>query len=202
MDDRLTRALKVVAVVLAVAFVGWAVYQKFFGSVTPGDMAYHAANRAFEDGNYQRAVEEYRAALTEDPDHVYALRGLARSLHLVGQHDAALAIYDEVLTDALEQPQDDGDRAALAADHANRGILLDTMGRHEEALADYDEALALDPEVASGPHWLIRFLRNQPEAPPTIADRARYLRAELAKPEGERVLRLPELDEQQRPYRQ
>jgi hypothetical protein len=42
-------------------------------------------------------------------------------------------------------------------------------------------------------------LRNQPEAPPTIADRAAYLRAELAKPESERLLRMPELDA---PYKQ
>jgi len=76
------------------------------------------------------------------------------------------------------------------------------MGRHEEALADYDQALRLDREIASGPHWLTRFLRKQPEAPPTIADRAAYLRAELAKPADERVLRIPEIDAQQRPYKQ
>jgi hypothetical protein len=45
-------------------------------------------------------------------------------------------------------------------------------------------------------------LRNQLEAPPTVADRAAYLRAELAKPEGERVLLVPEVDQQQRPYKQ
>ena len=63
-------------------------------------------------------------------------------------------------------------------------------------------ALELDPELAEGPSWLTRFLRNQADAPPTIADRARYLRAELAKPESERVLRVPEHDAQQRPYQQ
>lgn len=198
----MTRALKWIAAVLAVAFVGWAVHDKFFGDVAPGDMAYHAGNRAFEDGDYQRALEDYRAALAEEPEHIHALRGLARSLHLLGQHDEALAIYDEAIARSMVAAQDDGEMAALAANYANRGILLDTMGRHEEALADYDQALALDPEVARGPHWLTRFLRNQPEAPPTIADRARYLRAELAKPEGERVLRLPEQDQQQRSYRQ
>ena len=202
MDDRLTRALKVVAVALVVAFVGWAIYDKFFGSVAPGDMAYHAGNQAFEDGDYQRADEQYREALAEDPDHIHALRGLARSLHLGGRHDEALVLYDEALARTPEAPQDEGELAALAADYANRGILLDTMGRHEEALADYDQALRLDREIASGPHWLTRFLRNQPEAPPTIADRAAYLRAELAKPEDERLLRVPEVDEQQWPCKQ
>lgn len=201
MDDRLTRALKVMAVVLVVAFVGWAAYDRF-AAVAPGDMAYHAGNRAFEDGEYQRAADAYREALAENPDHLYALRGLARSLHLAGQHEEALGLYDAAIARFPAPPQDDGELAALAADYANRGILLDTMGRHADALADYTRALALHEEVAEGPHWLTRFLRNQPEPPPTIADRAAYLRAELAKPESERVLRVPEIDAEQRPYKQ
>jgi tetratricopeptide (TPR) repeat protein len=192
MDDRLTRVLQVVAIVLTVAFVGWAVYEKFVAGSTPGDFAYHDANNLFEDGFYVRAAAGYREALAEAPDHLHALRGLARSLHKAGEHDAALAVYDQAI--------------ALAPDfggtYANRGILLDTMGRHEAALADYTRALRLDPAIADGPHWLTRFLRNQPEAPPSVADRARYLRAELAKPEGERLLMVPEVDAQQRPYKQ
>ncbi|HSA80622.1 MAG TPA: tetratricopeptide repeat protein [Geminicoccaceae bacterium] len=192
MDDRLTRALKVVAIVMAVAFVGWAVYDKFFVNVAPGDMAYHDANKLFEDGYYERAAARYRSALEEAPGHIHALRGLAQSLHKMGAHDEALLIYDEAIAHAPE----------FGPTYANRGILRDTMGRHEEALADYMRALELAPELADGPHWLTRFLRNQPEAPPTIADRAAYLRAELAKPEAERVLRIPEIDAQQRPYQQ
>jgi tetratricopeptide (TPR) repeat protein len=200
--DRVTRTLKAIAVAMVVGFVGWAVYDKFVGSVAPGDMAYHAGNQAFADGLYERAADEYRAALNENPEHRHALRGLARSLHLAGRHDEALVLYDEAIARTPEQPEHEGERAALAADYANRGILLDTMGRHEEALADYTRALGLDRETAKGPHWLTRFLRNQPEAPPTIADRAAYLRAEFAKPESERVLRVPEIDAQQRPYKQ
>jgi tetratricopeptide (TPR) repeat protein len=200
--DRVTRTLKAIAIAMVVGFVGWAVYDNFVGSVAPGDMAYHAGNQAFEDGLYERAADEYRAALQESPDHVYALHGLARSLHLAGQHDEALVLYDEAVARTPEQPEDEGERAALAATYANRGILLDTIGRHEEALADYTTALEIDREIAKGPHWLTRFLRNQPEAPPTIADRAAYLRAELAKPESERLLRVPEIDAQQRPYEQ
>jgi tetratricopeptide (TPR) repeat protein len=192
MDDRMTRVLKLVAIALAVAFVGWAVYDNFFARVAPGDREYFAGNRAFEDGAYDRAEAAYREALAKDPMHLFALRGLARSLHLQGAHDRALATYDEAIAHAPE----------FAGTYANRGILLDTVGRHEEALADYMRALELDPELADGPHWLTRFLRNQPEAPPSIADRADYLRAELSKPVSERVLRIPEIDAQQRPYEQ
>lgn len=192
MDDRLYRLLKLTAIVLAVAFVGWAVVEKFVADPEPGDMAYHAANNLFEDGFYGRAADSYREALDEAPDHIHALRGLARSMHLSGDHQQALVLYDE----AIAADPDFG------AAYANRGILLDTMGRHMEALVDYERALELDAELADGPNWLTRFLRNQAEAPPTIGDRARYLRAELAKPEGERVLRMPEEDAAQRPYKQ
>ena len=44
------------------------------------------------------------------------------------------------------------------------------------------------------------FMRNQTERPPTIADRARYLKAELSKPEDERLLKMPALDARQRAY--
>jgi tetratricopeptide (TPR) repeat protein len=138
------------------------------------------------------STADYRQALAEAPKHLFALRGLAQSLHQEGRYDEALTIYDEAIARAPE----------FGATYANRGILLDTMGRHEEALADYMRALKLDPKLAEGPNWLTRFLRNQPQAPPTIADRAAYLRAELAKPESERVLSKPELDSKQRPYQQ
>jgi tetratricopeptide (TPR) repeat protein len=192
MDDRLTRFLKAVAIVMVVAFVGWAVYEKFVVGSAPGDFAYHGADNLFEDGFYERAAAGYRDALAEAPGHLHALRGLARSLHKMGVHAEALAVYDQAIARAPD----------FAGTYANRGILLDTMSRHEEALVDYTKALRLDPSIADGPHWLTLFLRKQAEAPPTVADRAAYLRAELAKPEGERLLMVPEIDQQQRPYQQ
>ena len=155
----------------------------------PGDRSYLAGNRALEDGDHAAAEAAYRAALAEDPMHLPALRGLARSLHQRGAYDDALLTYDEAIAHDPE----------FGPTYANRGLLLDTMGRHEEALGDYMRALELAPELADGPDWLTWFLRRQPEAPPNIADRANHLRAELAKPEAERVLRLPEIDAQQRP---
>ena len=192
MDDRLTQVLKVVAIATVIAFVGWAVYEKFVVGNEPGDHAYHNADKLFEDGSYERAAATYREALAEAPDHLPALRGLARSLHKAGAQDEALAVYDQAIAQAPE----------FAGSYANRGILLDSMGRHEEALADYTRALQLDPAIAEGPNWLTRFLRKQADPPPTVADRAAYLRAELAKPERERVLLVPEIDAQQRPYKQ
>lgn len=191
MDRRLYRFLMGAAIAMTAAWVGWSFYDSFFGDKAPGDLAYHAANRLFEDGEYARALADYETALKKNPRHLYALRGKARTLMQLERYEESLAAFDE----AVQRDPDFG------ATYANRGILYDRMGRYRAAIADYEHALHLDQELADGPNWLTRFLRLQPEKPPTIADRAAYLRAQLAKPVDERVLRVPELDEQQRPYK-
>lgn len=191
MDDRLYRTLMIVAIVLTVGWVGWSFYDGFLAEREPGDAEYMAANTLFEDQRYERALAEYEAALQADPGHIHALRGKARSLLKLGRHHEALAVFDEAIARAPD----------FAATYANRGILYDQMGEHRKALADYEQALALDPELAEGPNWITRFLRLQPERPPTIDARAAYLRQELQKPASERVLRVPEVDEEQRPYK-
>jgi len=191
-DEGLYPFLKWTAIMLVAAFVGWSVYDSFFSSRGPGDTAYIEANTLFADGYYERALVKYEEALRESPDHFHASAGKARTLLQLGRHQEALAVYEEVLAR----------RPEFAAAYANRGILYDRMGRYRDAVADYERALALDPELAEGPNWLTRFLRLQPEKPSTIDERAAYLRAELDKPPGERLLRLPEIDQAQRPYKQ
>lgn len=176
---------------MTVLWLSWGIYDSFFKSRNPGDTQYHAANKMFEDGAYERALEAYDIALSEDAHHIHSMRGRARTLMQLGRFDEALIVFDETI--ALEP--------AFGGTYANRGILYDRLGQHQNALEDYRTALKLDPEIAEGPHWLTRFLRNQPERPPGIAERAAYLAVELEKPESERVLQIPEIDEQQRTYK-
>jgi tetratricopeptide (TPR) repeat protein len=191
MDERMYRILMTVAIVLTVTWVGWSAYDGFWGNRHPGDLAYHAGNNAFEDGQYVKALKDYDQALREDPRHLWALRGKARALMQLQRDDEALRTFSR----AIRAEPD------FAAAYANRGILLDRMGRYQAAIRDYEHALQLDPSLADGPGWLTRFLRLQPQKPPTIADRARYLRAEFRKPARERKLRMPKQDAKQRPYK-
>ena len=190
MDEKRYKLLMTVAIVLTAAWVGWTFYD-----TTPekeaGDMPYLAANKYFEDGEYQAALAEYEEALRQDPNHLHALRGKARTLLKLQRLHEALRVADEAIA---REPD-------FAATYANRGIIYDFLGEYEAAIEDYETALRLDPELAEGPGWLTRFLRNQAKRPPTVADRARYLRAELEKPEGERLLRVPEKDSTQRPFK-
>jgi len=156
------------------------------------DRAVAAAQRAFADGDYRKAQSDYAAALAARPGDRVARLGEALAWLQLGEFATA-----EALLTPLTQAGTSSEQSFALA---NRGILYDRTGRHAAALADYDAALALNPALAEGPGFVTRFLRNQAEMPPTIADRARYLRTELGKPPAERRLALPEVDARQRPY--
>ena len=159
---------------------------------TPGDYHVKTGNYHLEDGQYDRAIAEFERALAANDEPP---AGLPR--HRPGPH--APGRLPETSREAFDRALALDDSLAVA--YADRGILHDRMGLHDAALQDYRRALALDPRLADGPGWLWRFLRNIPERPPTIADRAAYLEAELRKPPEDRLLRLPEIDAQQRMYR-
>nr|VFJ62465.1 MAG: Tetratricopeptide repeat-containing protein [Candidatus Kentron sp. FW] len=192
MNERTYRLLRTTAIVLVAAWIGWSFYDGFLrGTDDPTENLLEAAERYFEDEAYEKALSHYDRILEQSPDHLFALRGRARTLLMLGDHRRALPIFDDTIARAPE----------FANTWANRGILHDRMGQHQKALSDYEQALRLDPTIADGPHWMTRFLRLQPERPPTIADRARYLRAQLALPVEQRVLKKNEEDQKQRPYK-
>ncbi len=192
MDESTYRFLVRTALALTVIFVAVSIYDCGIKDTQPGDFAYQEADNFFEDGRYDKSLEKYNEALTADSANINALRGKARSLMQLKRFNEALKSYDLAVT--LEP--------GYAATYANRGILHDRMRHYQKALADYDKALELDPKINEGPHWLTRFMRNQPEKPPGVTDRANYLREQLTKPENERLLRVPELDSKQRSYKQ
>ena len=177
--------------VISISGLVWFGYQHFLHVQSNEQASYLAANRYFEDENYQSAIENYTAALIADPTNLHARRGLARSYMQTGNYQEALQLYNEVIQ---AEP-------GFATSIANRGILHDRMQSYELAIQDYKRALQLEPELAKGPGWLTRFLRNQAERPPSILDRLKYLENELKKPEDQRLLSVPAMDEQQRPYK-
>ena len=157
----------------------------------PGDYNVRKGNYRLEDGQHEEAVKEFSEALGKNPDHAMARLGLAVTYMQMEKESDALQEFNLVIKNNPE----------LAPAYADRGILYDRMGEHKKALADYKKAIELDEEILEGPGWLWRFMRNIDEKPPTIKERAAYLEAELAKPEEERLLRIPEVDEKQRMYK-
>ncbi len=90
--------------------------------------------------------------------------------------------------------------AVYAAAYGNRGILYDRTGRYDKALADYIQALNIDEGAIEGPGLIDRVIYGTPR-PATVRQRAIYLTEQLALPEGQRVLRKPEKDAEQRIYK-
>lgn len=191
MDENLYRFLKYTAIVMVAGWIIWTIADTFFIDRIPGNTAFQEGEIFFEDGEYQRALRKYEEALQAKADAPHYVRAKARTLMQLGRYEESLRWFNQ----AVElQPY-------FGGTYANRGILYDRMGEYERAVADYEKAVDLSEEVAEGPHWLTRFLRNQPEPPPTVADRLAYLKQELAKPEEERLLRMPEIDKKQRTYK-
>ena len=183
----LTRAV----LVLTILFIGWSIYDGALRESTLGESSYHAANKFFEDGMYKDALQSYNQAVKDNPSFIHAHRGIARSLMQLGRFEEALKKFDEVID---QEPN-------FGASYANRGILNDRMENYEAAIRDYKKAIKLDPNLIEGPSWITRFLRNQPEKPSTILDRLNYLQTEMKKSEHQRILKMPEKDKQQRPYK-
>lgn len=183
--------LSYILTAIAIAGLIWFAYNDWSQKQTSGQSNYYAGNRYFEDGNYVEATESFKTAIAYDPTDLDAKRGLARSYMQLEKYSEALRLFDQVIAQAPE----------FAPSYANRGILHDRMQHYSLAIQDYQQALRRDPELAKGPGWLTRFLRNQAERPPGILDRLKYLQSELQKPEDQRVLTLPEKDQQQRPYK-
>ena len=190
MNDRLYPFLKYAAILAAIAWVTWSLYD-FFRAKEPGDFAYHAATNYFADGYFDKALAEFDKALTEAPEHLGAKRGRAETLIVLSREREAINAYDELLAYEPDNP----------GHYANLGIAYDRLGQHEQALKHYQQALKLDAEIGDGPSWLTRFLRNQAEKPPGIAERAAYIKQQLTLPEDQRLLSSPELDQSQRPYK-
>ena len=119
------RILRNVALALALATAAWMLYDHF-SSREPGTTAYLAGNNLFDDGYYERALDSYQQALTENPDMMVALSSMANSLIQLGRLDEALAVIEQ----AIQRYPDFGGH------YATRGIILDRVGRYEAASAN------------------------------------------------------------------
>jgi tetratricopeptide (TPR) repeat protein len=166
-------------------------YQYMLQENVPGENELRLANHYLEDGKKNEALSTFDKVLSQYPEYKEAHFGRAITLLQLERFDESRRAFDKAI--ALDEE--------FAIAYANRGILNDRTGRFNDAVNDYRKALELNPEIAEGPGWIWRFLRNIPDKPPSIADRADYIEDELKKPAGQRLLRVPEIDAEQRMYK-
>ncbi len=166
-------------------------YQYTIKENVPGEGRYRLANSYLEDGKYDEALAVFDEVILKHPEYKEAFLARAITLMQMGRFDDARADFDKAI-------RLDGN---FAVAFANRGILNDRTGRYEEAVRDYRKAAELNPDILEGPGLIWRFLHNVSKKPTTLVDRADYIEKELKKPESERLLRVPELDAEQRMYK-
>jgi tetratricopeptide (TPR) repeat protein len=192
-------------ILMAVATVGIFVFWEVLDDLVnrpPGDYHTEVGMLRLEDGLHDEAMESFDAALEQAPEHRGALMGRALVFIDLEQYDEALAELD-YLIDYLSRTLEPGDATglgALAAAHANKGIVLDRLGRYEEALASYVDALNTDRGTVSGPGIVHKILYATGKVS-TVRERAQYIFEQLQLPEEKRLMRVPELDARQRAYK-
>jgi tetratricopeptide (TPR) repeat protein len=197
----LRRFITIAAIVTFVAFSGWMVTQWLISS-EPGDYHTREGDIRLGDGRYEEALAKFNEALAEMPNHRGALMGRALVFMRMNKRNEALAELTYLIGFLRKslQPDDRTGIGVLAAAYANRGILHDRAGRYEKALADYILALKTDAGVLDGPGLFDKIIYGTPK-PSTVRDRAIYLKQQLALPPEKRLLRVPELDAEQRMHK-
>lgn len=102
-----------------------------------GAALYNRGQAYLAQGQAEKALDDFNAALEIAPDSEDLLLNRAATLRKLGQYEAAIADYDRLLSRDYEP------RAAL---YFNRGIAYHYLNKEEEAIRDMEKAYALDPE--------------------------------------------------------
>ena len=197
----LRRFIILMGVATFVMFTFWAVLKSYV-KTPPGDYEVRQGDILLGDAKYDSAIERFNAALAVSPDHRGAVMGRALAYLQSARYVEAEAEFTYLIKYLQRNLESDDITgiAVYAAAYGNRGILYDRTGRYEEALADYIQALNIDEGAIEGPGLIDRVIYGTPR-PATVRQRAIYLTKQLALPEGQRVLRKPEKDAEQRIYK-
>jgi len=197
----LRRFIILMGIATFTAFSIWGVVHVMSTRV-PGDYHTRAGDILLGDKKYDQAITSFDKALAEMPDHRGAIMGRGIAFLQTGKFKEARAEFT-YLIDYLNKtlkPDDPTGRGTLAAAFANRGILFDRQGLYKEALDDYISALKTDMGALDGPNIFDKVLYGTPR-PSTVQKRAQYIYEQLKLPSEKRLLRVLELDAQQRMYK-
>jgi len=188
-SDSIYNILVKISIILFVLFTVWLLFEHFINR--PPELRYYlSANTDFKDKRYDRSLENYLKAYSYDQNDVYIIEGIARSYMELNDFKNSFKYFNlAIKTDKLFAPA-----------YANLGVLFDRNKDYISAIKYYEIALSLDNDLSTGMHWIDRLLYDVRETPATIIDRANYLEKQLSLPISERVLSIPNIDEQQYNY--
>ena len=88
-----------------------------------------------KEGNYTEAIEQFKAALEQDPEQANILGNMADSYSKLGQNEEALKTYQQAIAVKPDAPEL----------YTNMGAVLNNMGRIEESQEAFKKAATLNP---------------------------------------------------------
>jgi Ca-activated chloride channel homolog len=131
-----------------------------------------AGNKAYQEGNYQRAERRYREALMRDGASLPGRYNLGGSLYRQERYDEAYGAYKQI----LGRETDSTTMSNIAYNFGNAAIqrYLQEDGRQgemrskylNESIEAYSKALRYDPNNEHARHNLTRALRYRQHPPP------------------------------------
>jgi len=130
------------------------------GTSSKGDR--NLAAIAFEQQDYRKAAQMYRALVEQEPDDAALRASFAGALGALGRYEEAIVQLDRSL--AIDSLNPEG--------HHNRGAALERLGRRDEAIASYREAVRYRGDYEPSLRALDRLgVRPTTKAPPTDNER-------------------------------
>ncbi len=109
-------------------------------------------DRAMNNGDYQKAMDDFNAVIERDPDFAEGWNRRATLRYLMGDYAGSMADIDETL---LREPRHFGALAGL-------GLVNMELGREQQALDAFERALVVNPQM-SGPRANAEYLRKKIE---------------------------------------
>ena len=123
--------------------------------------AYTVADKAYQEGDYEKAIELFtQAAKESDNPAIYANR--ANCYSYLGNLDAALEDYQRAIDKAIAVSNDPND-PRLAYLYYNRGYAYEHAKKYEQALPDYEKTISLNdnyPDVKNNLAWILATCPN------------------------------------------
>ncbi len=141
------------------------------GNRTRFEEAQQRANDLVWEEKWPQAIQAYRRALKEFPEHVPTLRGYAWALFNTGEIEEAIDVYKQLTEQAPSDPgpherlaellAQQGEPKAAAAAYLDAARCYEQQGIHSKRITALEDAVRLNPDLPEAWSTLLRHYRDQ-----------------------------------------
>ncbi len=122
------------------------------------EASYQRCQIARDEIRYRQASTLCQQAVQQAPGRTDYLSDLADLAAILGEHEKAVAYYEQVLAGSIEAHGEDHPDVAISRN--NLGTAWDALGEYEKAIGYYEQALASDIKIYGEKHPGVAVDRN------------------------------------------